>query len=60
MVPPMKGFMKVLLVFHIGVAAAAFTGISSRPEIYQPVLVTHVILGFVTLFYLVDLNKSKP
>ncbi len=55
-VGPAKGFCKTFIVFHLGVAVAAYFGYSQGLADFLPVMALHAILGFLSIFYFVS-NK---
>lgn len=56
---PARGFLKTYLVFHIGVAVAAFGGYSSGINNFILVSSLHIGLALLTIFYIVQMRNQK-
>lgn len=56
---PLRGWLKVFPVFHLGVALAAFHGLQAGLDTFGGVLALHGTLGLICLVLLFT-RKKKP
>lgn len=56
---PVQGFLKTFIVFHVGVAVAAYTGYNAGLESFIGVCTLHLVMALLTLFYFVQGKNEK-
>ena len=55
-----KAFLQTFIVFHIGVAVAAFTGYNAGVTSDPGISILHLIMGLVTIYFYFKKQQSSP